>query len=120
LSKVSDLIAPHGAGEIVGVAEKATDAEELIENIIAKGKEEHLSRYWEYILLRKYGLPEHGGLGAAPERIVYGLLGLDHIRLTKPYPRYPDRNILTSNRDLNPWKDPEVARLIQKYNIKQY
>ena len=119
LSMTSDLIAPHGAGEMVGIAEKTTDAEELIENLIEKGKGKDIRKYWEYILLRKYGMPPHGGLGAAPERIIYGLLGLDHIRLTKPWPRYPDRNINPSdNEPLNPWGDKDIDRLIRKYDIK--
>lgn len=63
-------------------------------------------------------MPPHGGLGAAPERIIYGLLGLDHIRLTKPWPRYPDRKVNPpNNRPLNPWGDRELERLIQKYDI---
>lgn len=118
LSMTCDLIAPHGAGEMVGVAEKITDAEELIQNLIEKGKGKDIRKYWKYILLREYGMPPHGGLGAAPERIIYGLLGLDHIRLTKPYPRYPDRKINPSyNEPLNPWGNCELDRLIKKYGI---
>jgi asparaginyl-tRNA synthetase len=118
LSMTCDLIAPHRAGEIVGVAEKTTDAEELIENLIEKGKKNRIRDYWEYILLRNYGLPPHGGIGAAPERIIYGLLGLDHVRLTKPWPRYPDRKIRYNDFQLNPWKNQDVQRLISKYAIK--
>jgi len=122
LSMVADLIAPHGAGEMVGVAEKISDPEELIENIIEKGKIKHIRRYWEYILLRFYGLPPHGGIGAAPERIIYGLLGLDHIRLTKPYPRYPDRkiNFWDQQKSLNPWKNSKIEKLIRKYKIDKF
>lgn len=119
LSMTCDLIAPHGAGEMVGVAEKTTDIEEIIDNLIKKGKKKELRRYWKYILLRKYGLPPHGGIGAAPERIIYGLLGLNHIRLTKPWPRYPERKISPNMREkLNPWRDKELDRVIKKYDIK--
>lgn len=119
LSMTCDLIAPHGAGEMVGVAEKTTDIEEIIENLIKKGKKDDIARYWKYILLRRYGLPAHGGIGAAPERIIYGLLGLNHIRLTKPCPRYPDRKINPTEKDsLNPWKDEGLARIIKKYDLK--
>lgn len=119
LSMTCDLIAPHGAGEMVGVAEKITNAEELIENLIEKGQKHNIRRYWNYIALRRYGLPPHGGIGAAPERIIYGLLGLDHIRLTEPWPRYPDRKILTTeNKGLNTYGSQELERLIQKYNLK--
>ena len=118
LSMTCDLIAPNGAGEIIGVAEKTTDADELIENLIEKGKKECIRDYWQYILLRKYGLPQHGGIGASPERIVYGLFGLDHIRLTKAWPRYPDRKIRNRNFPLNPWEDDDIQRLIDKYEIQ--
>jgi asparaginyl-tRNA synthetase len=119
LSMTCDLIAPHGAGEMVGIAEKSTDPEELIQNLIEKGKGKNIRRYWRYIIQRRYGMPPHGGLGAAPERIIYGLLGLDHIRLTKPYPRYPDRRIVPlDNEPLNPWGDVELDRLIRKYKIR--
>ncbi|MBI2545964.1 hypothetical protein HYV81_02180 [Candidatus Woesearchaeota archaeon] len=118
LSMVADLIAPNGAGELVGVAEKIANAEELIENLILKGKGREIRQYWDYILLRKQGMPPHGGLGAAPERILYGLLGLNHIRLTKPWPRYPDRHINSQpEKELNPWRDEDLDRLIKKYNI---
>ena len=119
LSMTCDLIAPHGAGEMVGVAEKTTEAEELIQNLIEKGQKKNIRHYWNYIALRQQGLPPHGGIGAAPERILYGLLGLDHIRLTKPWPRYPDRKIVTSeNNGLNTYSDKELERLVQKYDLK--
>ncbi len=119
LSMTCDLIAPHGAGEMVGVAEKITSAEELVENLIEKGQKHNIRHYWNYIALRQQGLPPHGGIGAAPERILYGLLGLDHIRLTKPWPRYPDRKIVTpENNGLNTYGNEELERLVQKYDLK--
>lgn len=117
LSMTCDLIAPHGAGEMIGVAEKTDDAEELIENLVAKGKQHEIRDYWSYILLRMQGLPKHGGIGAAPERMIYGLLDLDHIRLTKPWPRYPGRRIHSVIEELNPWKDKKVAELMKKYSL---
>lgn len=118
LAMVADLIAPHGAGEMVGVAEKITDAEELIEGIIDKGLQGEISQYWDYILLRHFGLPPHGGVGAAPERIIYGLLGLDHVRLTKPWPRYPDRNIRAPER-LETFGDAALEKLIDTYKLAE-
>lgn len=119
LSMTCDLIAPHGAGEMVGVAEKVDTAEELVENIIDKGKKEDIKNYWDYISMRRYGLPEHGGIGAAPERILYGVLDLDHIKLTKPWPRYPDRKIDPEKRELPTWGDYELERLIDEYNLEE-
>ncbi|MBN2566696.1 hypothetical protein JXB02_01265 [Candidatus Woesearchaeota archaeon] len=117
-SMTCDLIAPHGAGEMVGVAEKITDAEELIENLIEKGMRHQIKDYWNYIALREYGMPPHGGIGAAPERIIYGLLGLDHIRLTKPWPRYPGRKIITpKERQLETHGSEFLENLVLKYQL---
>ena len=119
LSMTCDLIAPHGAGEMVGVAEKITDPEELIQNLIEKGQKNNIKNYWNYIALRENGMPPHGGIGAAPERILYGLLNLDHIRLTKPWPRYPDRRIVTSENDgLNNYGSKKLQKLIEKYDLR--
>ncbi|PIN91514.1 hypothetical protein COU61_02200 [Candidatus Pacearchaeota archaeon CG10_big_fil_rev_8_21_14_0_10_35_13] len=118
LSMTCDLIAPHSAGEMVGVAEKITDPEELVQNLIEKGQGKNISRFWKYIALREYGMPPHGGIGAAPERIIYGLLGLDHIRLTKPWPRYPDRKIVAPKEDLDDYGSDRLAGLIEKYALR--
>lgn len=119
LSMTCDLIAPHGAGEMVGVAEKITDPEELIQNLIEKGQKNNIKNYWNYIALRENGMPPHGGIGAAPERILYGLLGLDHIRLTKPWPRYPGRKIVTpKNKSLKDYDSDNLQRLIEKYDLR--
>ena len=86
---------------------------------IEKRQKHTIRQYWDYIALRQQGLPPHGGIGAAPERILYGLLGLDHIRLTKPWPRYPGRKIMTpKNKGLNTYGSQELRRLIQKYNLR--
>lgn len=118
LSMTCDLIAPNGAGEMVGVAEKVTDPEELIRNLIEKGQKKRIKDFWNYIALREYGMPPHGGLGAAPERILYGLLGLNHIRLTKPWPRYPDRRITQVDKNLNSFGSISLQRLIKKYDLE--
>ncbi|MFH0875803.1 MAG: asparagine--tRNA ligase [archaeon] len=91
LTLTGDLIAPHKAGEMVGIAEKIYNAEELVDRIRAKGFDPN--DYLEYIHLRNLGMPPHGGLGAAPERIAYGLMDLPHINCVMPYPRYPGRRI---------------------------
>jgi aspartyl/asparaginyl-tRNA synthetase len=119
LSTTCDLIAPHGAGEMVGVAEKITDAEELVVNLIEKGQKDNIYRYWNYIALRQYGMPPHGGIGAAPERIIYGLLGLDHIRLTKPWPRYPDRRIVALKGPLPTYGNPVLESIVDKYRLEK-
>ncbi len=119
LSLTCDLIAPNGAGELVGVAEKTVDPEELIQNLIEKGHKDDIRHYWNYVALREAGMPPHGGIGAAPERILYGLLGLDHVRLTKPWPRYPDRRINALNgAHLDDFGSGNLRRLIERYGLK--
>jgi len=88
LAMVCDLIAPDGYAEILGTAEKITDYNELLERMAEKGKDapEQLERYQDYLNLRKYGLPEHGGIGMGIERAVRYLLDLSHVRYTRPFP----------------------------------
>lgn len=120
LSMTCDLIAPHGAGEMVGVAEKITDPEELIQNLIEKGQRRNIRHYWNYIALRAGGMPPHGGIGAAPERILYGILGLDHIRLTKPWPRYPGRRIVApEGTPLRSYGCDTLQKLIERYDLNR-
>jgi len=116
LSMTCDLIAPHGAGEMVGVAEKIQDTKELIEKMLEKDLGHLVLMYRDYIALRRYGIPKHGGIGAAPERIVYGLLGLDHILYTKSHPRYPDRRIATQGK-LNPWRHQGLQEVLEEFKI---
>jgi len=88
LTMVSDLIAPGGFGEILGIAEKITDYDELLSRMKEKRKDtpEQLERYKDYLDLRKCGLPEHGGIGMGIERVVRFLLDLKHVRYTRPFP----------------------------------
>ena len=88
LTMASDLIAPEGFGEILGTAEKITDYDELLSRMKEKGKNtpEQLKRYKDYLDLRKFGLPEHGGIGMGIERAVRFLLHLKHVRYTRPFP----------------------------------
>ena len=88
LTMVSDLIAPDGFGEILGTAEKITEYDELLSRMKEKGKStpEQIERYKDYLDLRKFGLPEHGGIGMGIERAVRFLLELKHVRYTRPFP----------------------------------
>ena len=83
-----DLIAPEGYGEILGTAEKITDRDELLARMEEKGKHtpDQLERYQDYLDLRLFGLPEHGGIGMGIERAVRYLLDLPHVRFTRPFP----------------------------------
>ena len=85
LTMTCDLIAPCGFGEILGVAEKITDYDELIESMKEKDKIDNFSRYKDYAELHKLGLPPHGGVGMGVERAVRYLLGIKHVKYIKPF-----------------------------------
>lgn len=93
LTVVSDLIAPNGFGEIMGVAEKICDEKELLERMTEKKKStaEQLKRYKSYIELRRFGLPFHGGIGMGVDRVARYFLGLPHVKDVLPYPRLSGR-----------------------------
>lgn len=51
-------------------------------------------RFSDYLMIHKYGMPPHGGLGIGLERLTYKLLKLSNIREATLFPR--DINILIS------------------------
>ncbi len=85
LTRTCDLIAPDGFGEILGCAEKMTDYNQLVESMQQKNKWQDHERYTDYLLLHKYGLPPHGGIGMGIERAVRFVLNLDDVKYTKPF-----------------------------------
>lgn len=85
LTMTCDLIAPNGYGEILGCAEKITDYDELLNSMDEKGKKSDFERYKDYAFLRKYGLPQHGGIGMGIERAVRYLLNVSHVKYVKPF-----------------------------------
>ncbi|MGC8710389.1 MAG: amino acid--tRNA ligase-related protein [Candidatus Micrarchaeia archaeon] len=88
-TRTEDLIAPNGFGEVLGVAEKICDKQQLLDRMKEKGREtpEELERYRWYIELRDYGCVPHSGLGAGIDRIVRWALGIENIRNTISFPR---------------------------------
>ena len=86
LTKTADLIATEGFGELLGVAEKISRPEELLERMKEKGKDTD-KRYDWYTQLRKFGSVPHSGFGMGVERMVRWLLRLDHVRDAIPFPR---------------------------------
>ncbi|MEM2615043.1 MAG: asparagine--tRNA ligase [Nitrososphaerota archaeon] len=85
VTKTADLIATEGFGELLGVAEKIWQVEELIERMKEKGKDDE--RYSWYLELRKIGSVPHSGLGLGIERFVRWLLKLRHVRDSTLFPR---------------------------------
>jgi asparaginyl-tRNA synthetase len=80
-----DMLAPEGAGEIIGGSQREDDFDALLSRI----EHEDLPREaFEWFLdLRKYGSVPHAGFGLGVERTVKWISGAEHIREVIPFPR---------------------------------
>jgi len=80
-----DMLAPEGAGEIIGGSQREDDFDALLSRI----EHEELPREaFEWFLdLRKYGSVPHAGFGLGVERTVKWISGAEHIREVIPFPR---------------------------------
>jgi len=87
LTKVADLIAPQGFGEILGVAEKIWQHDKLVERMREKGIDVSIEKYKWYLELRLFGCVPHSGLGMGIERAIRYFLKLPHVRDAIPFPR---------------------------------
>ena len=92
LTYTADLIAPAGGGEILGVADKITDYDELTLRLAEKGKENNPGYEW-FRELRNYGTVPHCGIGMGLERLIKWLYRLPHVREAIPFPRSMGRKI---------------------------
>ncbi len=89
ICKSVDLLAPEGYGEIIGGSERMSDPEVLLAAI--RRHELPEANYQWYIDLRRYGSVPHSGFGLGLERTVAWICGLEHIRMTSPFPRTLNR-----------------------------
>ena len=87
--KSVDLLAPEGYGEIIGGSERMSDPEVLLA-AIRRHELPEINYQW-YIDLRRYGSVPHSGFGLGLERTVAWICGLEHIRMTSPFPRTLNR-----------------------------
>ena len=87
--KSVDLLAPEGYGEIIGGSERMSDPDVLLAAI--RRHELPEANYQWYIDLRRYGSVPHSGFGLGLERTVAWICGLEHIRMTSPFPRTLNR-----------------------------
>ena len=85
----NDLLAPEGAGEIIGGSQREDDLNRLLSRI----REEDLPEeaYDWYLDLRRYGTFPHSGFGLGLERTVGWITGRPHIRELVPFPRLINR-----------------------------
>jgi len=65
--------------------------EERLDVLDARLEEMKLDKevYWWYRDLRKFGTVPHAGFGLGFERLVMFVTGIDNIRDTIPFPRWP-------------------------------
>ncbi len=84
-----DVIAPEGAGEIIGGGQREDDIAVLEAQIEKHGLPK--SAFEWYLDLRRYGSVPHGGFGMGIERCVGWICGLHHVRESIPFPRMLER-----------------------------
>ena len=92
VTKVADLIAPRGYGELCGVAEKIFNPQMLAERMEEKGKLGD-PRYDFVVDVHKAACVPHIAFGMGLERLLRWLLDIPHVRDTIPFPRSAGRNI---------------------------
>lgn len=81
-----DLLVP-GVGELVGGSQR----EERLDVLLTKMEESGLNPedYWWYLDLRRFGSVPHSGYGLGFERLVTYVCGIENIRDSVAFPRYP-------------------------------
>ena len=85
-----DILVP-GVGELVGGSQREERLEVLVKKLEEMGEETGAaSPYSAYLDLRRYGRVPHAGFGVGFERLVQFVAGLDNIRDSIPFPRWPN------------------------------
>lgn len=92
VTRVADLIATNGYGELLGVAEKISDIAMLDERMQEKGKSGDPRYEWVRDVHRSGCVP-HAAFGMGLERLIRWLLNIPHVRDTIPFPRIFRRRI---------------------------
>ncbi len=80
-----DMLAPEGAGEIIGGSQREDDHDALLARLQHEGLPEEAFQW--YLDLRKFGSVPHSGFGLGLERTVKWITGAEHIREVIPFPR---------------------------------
>jgi asparaginyl-tRNA synthetase len=86
VTRVADLIASNGYGELLGVAEKIHNREMLEERMSEKGRE-HDPRYDFVRDVHDVGCVPHAAFGMGVERLIRWMLNIPHVRDAIPFPR---------------------------------
>jgi asparaginyl-tRNA synthetase len=80
-----DMLAPEGAGEIIGGSQREDDLDALRNRII--DHELPMESFEWYLDIRRFGSVPHSGFGLGLERTVKWITGAEHIRECIPFPR---------------------------------
>ncbi len=80
-----DMLAPEGAGEIIGGSQREDSYDALLERILHENLPQEAFQW--YLDLRKFGSVPHSGFGLGLERTVKWISGAEHIREVIPFPR---------------------------------
>lgn len=81
-----DMLVP-GIGELIGGSVREEDYDKLVSNMNEKGLK--VDDYQKYLDLRRYGTVPHAGFGLGFERLIMFCTGVENIRDTIPFPRWP-------------------------------
>ncbi|CAA9986734.1 asparagine--tRNA ligase, putative [Plasmodium knowlesi strain H] len=81
-----DVLVPK-IGEVIGGSQREDNLERLDKMILEKKL--NMESYWWYRQLRKFGSHPHAGFGLGFERLIMLVTGVDNIKDTIPFPRYP-------------------------------
>lgn len=92
ITRVADLIASNGYGELLGTAEKIHDLPTLDARMAEKGKGGD-QRYEWIREVHQLGCVPHSAFGMGVERMVRWLLNIPHVRDAIPFPRIFRRRI---------------------------
>jgi asparaginyl-tRNA synthetase len=92
LTQVADLIANNGFGEILGVAEKIYQSDELEQRLAEKNLLND-KRYRWIREVHETGCPPHIAFGMGVERLLRWFLNIPHVRDVHPFPRVFGRKI---------------------------
>lgn len=84
--RAMDVLVPK-IGELIGGSQREDDRAKL--DAMIEEKKLDLKAYWWYRDLREFGTMPHAGFGLGFERLVMLVTGIENIRDTIPYPRYP-------------------------------
>jgi asparaginyl-tRNA synthetase len=92
ITRVADLIASNGYGELLGTAEKISDLAMLDERMKDKGK--HGDPRFEFVRdVHQVGCVPHAAFGMGVERMIRWMLNIPHVRDAIPFPRTFKRRV---------------------------